>query len=555
MSRSSLLARSAVTGAAVATTLAAATLTAGAAPVPYPTKPQPGMAVNGVVRAVVLGDGIAYVGGDFTSATGTNGNFSRGHVAAFDTRTGAVTGFRADAAATVRALALGGGSLYVGGDFTQLGGQSRSRLAAVDATTGAVRSDFRLGASSAVRALALSGQRLYVGGQFTSFASVSQARVAAVNLATRTVDTGFRPALDGTVQALAVAPAGGDVYVGGDFTHVSGLSRPYLARVRENGSVGTSFAVSSNYNVQALDTNDSGSRVYVAHGGAGNQAAAFDTTSGARLWRQRADGDVQAITYQGGNVYFGFHEGFEGNTSLRLLAADATTGRLETSFQPPVNSFFGIRALDATPAGLLAGGEFTTIDGVAAGRAAFFSATSGGGGGGGGGSAQELVASGATWRYDDGAAEPTGWRSASYDDAGWASGAAQLGYGDGDESTVISYGPDAAHKRTAAYFRTSFSWSGTPAASLSAGLLADDGAVVYLNGQEVVRDNMPGGTVSYSTLAASNRSGSAEQVTRQFALDPALLVSGRNVIAVEVHQDARSSSDLSFQLALRATTG
>jgi hypothetical protein len=75
---------------------------------------------------------------------------------------------------------------------------------------------------------------------------------------------------------------------------------------------------------------------------------------------------------------------------------------------------------------------------------------------------------------------------------------------------------------------------------------------VYLNGQEVFRSNMPSGTVGYRTLASGDASD--ESSFLQAAIDPRLLRSGRNVIAVEIHQSSVSSSDISFDLGLTGTT-
>jgi hypothetical protein len=346
---------------------------AEAAVVPVPPTPRSGISFNGTVYAVAMGADVVYAGGTFTSVTGTNGTFARSRVAAINLTTGAVTAFRADANATVRALALNGNALFVGGDFSTLSGATRRRLGEVNATSGAITS-FRIDAGSAVRALATLGDRLYVGGQFTSIGSLSQARVASVNLTSRTLDTGFRPVLNNTVHALSVAPNGSAVYAGGSFTTVNGASRRYLVGLNRTGGAPTSarFAMSSNYPVLALDTNDTGTRVYAAIAGAGNQVASFSTSSGTKYWRQYADGDVQAVSYYGGNVFFGFHESFQNNTNLKLLAADANTGVLESAFRPTVNSYNGIWALDATSRGVVAGGEFTRVNGVNAGRLAYF---------------------------------------------------------------------------------------------------------------------------------------------------------------------------------------
>ena len=82
--------------------------------------------------------------------------------------------------------------------------------------------------------------------------------------------------------------------------------------------------------------------------------------------------------------------------------------------------------------------------------------------------------------------------------------------------------------------------------------MRDDGAVVYLNGTEIVRSNMPSGTISSTTYAINNIEGADESTWNVFNVSPALLVTGTNTIAVEIHQQWAGSSDLSFNLALEA---
>lgn len=165
---------------------------------------------------------------------------------------------------------------------------------------------------------------------------------------------------------------------------------------------------------------------------------------------------------------------------------------------------------------------------------------------------ETLIPAGATWKYNDtGTDLGTAWREISYADSGWASGIAQLGYGDGDETTVIAYGPDSNNKYPCYYFRHSFDVANPNAyATLTLSVLRDDGCVVYLNGTEVVRSNMPSGDITYSTYASSVVGDSDEYTWYAFSVDPALLGTGTNVLAVEVHQCNASSSDLSFDLQL-----
>ena len=156
------------------------------------------------------------------------------------------------------------------------------------------------------------------------------------------------------------------------------------------------------------------------------------------------------------------------------------------------------------------------------------------------------------WLYFDAGYRPgVDWFSTSFDDGTWNIGPGQLGYGDGDEATTLSYGPDDEHKFVTTYFRTYVNIT-EPAqyASLTLSLLRDDGAVVYVNGLEVVRDNLPGGTIEHETFALAGLTYPEENNAVQFSLGSALFVEGFNVIAVEVHQYEAASPDLSFDLQL-----
>ena len=161
-----------------------------------------------------------------------------------------------------------------------------------------------------------------------------------------------------------------------------------------------------------------------------------------------------------------------------------------------------------------------------------------------------LVPAGSVWRFlDDGSNQDTAWRTTNFVDSSWFSGPAQLGYGDGDESTILGYGSDPNNKFITTYFRNSFTNAATFSA-LNVNLLRDDGAVVYLNGTEVFRSNLPGGTIDYLTLASSAISGSAENTFNLASVTASLLQRGKNVIAVEIHQNSVTSSDISFDLEL-----
>jgi hypothetical protein len=178
-----------------------------------------------------------------------------------------------------------------------------------------------------------------------------------------------------------------------------------------------------------------------------------------------------------------------------------------------------------------------------------------------GGITEPLIRGGSIWKYlDDGsdqgtAQDGTSWfADPDYDDTLWLEGPAELGYGDDTqgrpEATVVNSGPSRNYFITT-YFRRSFDvFDASLYSGLNLRLLRDDGAVVYLNGVELVRSNLPEGVIDFLTLANNGIGGADEYTFLEFDLDPNLLLTGTNIIAVEIHQDSTSSSDISFDLEL-----
>ncbi len=162
-----------------------------------------------------------------------------------------------------------------------------------------------------------------------------------------------------------------------------------------------------------------------------------------------------------------------------------------------------------------------------------------------------LIHFGSPWRYNDFGVDPgANWFTAAYPDGNWLFNFSQFGYGESDEATTTQ-------PATATYFRYYVSITDPQAySSFTLRLLRDDGAVVYINGTEVLRNNLPpSGTLTYDTLALSAVNGAQENVLVVTNLPPSLFVSGPNLIAVAIHQITASDGDMSFNFELTATTG
>jgi hypothetical protein len=354
-------------GLALVALLAVLQPAAGAATVRFPNVPVASWRPNGVGRAVLLVGNTVYVGGDFGTVRNPGGTASvtRRNLAAFDATTGALlTTFRADTDGVVRALATDGVRLYVGGQFTHVNGTARSRLAAVDLRTGAV-AGWSADVNSNVYSLGVGGGRLYVGGAFSSIRGQARANVGAVDLASGSVVASWHPNANGSVYALAVSADGGRIYLGGSFTQVAGASSPSLARVDAGGGRAPITWRSATDPVFALALRPDGTRLAVAFAGVANAGAYYDTSSGARLWSQRCDGDGQAIEVVEDSVFVGHHEGCNGDHSVRLMSWNAANGARDTAFRPTFDRFYGVWAIDGTSSTLAIAGDFTRISGVA----------------------------------------------------------------------------------------------------------------------------------------------------------------------------------------------
>ena len=153
---------------------------------------------------------------------------------------------------------------------------------------------------------------------------------------------------------------------------------------------------------------------------------------------------------------------------------------------------------------------------------------------------------GSAWSYlDDGSQPAANWIQTGFNAAGWPVSNAEFGARDGDESTVVDNGPRGV------FFRRSFDVNDPAAvASFELDLIRDDGAAVYVNGVEVLRDNLPAGPLTVNTWATAAVYGSAENTPTTWSIDPGVLIAGSNTIAVQVH-NASNNGDLSFDLSLR----
>ncbi len=269
----------------------------------------------------------------------------------------------------VSAIARAGERVYIGGAFTSVGGQPRRGLAALDAASGQLVGSWRADVTGGpVEALATSpdGGTLYVGGDFSAVGGKARRRLAAVSTASGAV-RGWSPAASGGV-VLALAAGSGRVYAGGKFTSVSGLARPYLAALSTAGAV-LDWNPRAGGAVWALGLGSGGGRLYAGgefHSIGGRaQRGLGGLDPAAERWSASGDGNVNGVARLGGVVYAGGHFTTVDGVTRKKAAAFADTGGQVLPWDPHPDSSLGVFSMLADGQSLWMGGDFTTVDGVA----------------------------------------------------------------------------------------------------------------------------------------------------------------------------------------------
>jgi len=164
-------------------------------------------------------------------------------------------------------------------------------------------------------------------------------------------------------------------------------------------------------------------------------------------------------------------------------------------------------------------------------------------------STSRAISFGSTWRYDDRGVDPGAqWASPAFNDTTWKSGPAQLGYGDGDEATLLVKTPSS---QPSVYFRRTLTLTG-PVTQAALRVLHDDGAAVWVNGQQVFAKYVNNGTAHGTYASASSLENEISAGT--VPLSPNPFREGLNVVAVMIKQAGSTSSDVSFDFELTVTT-
>ena len=317
---------------------------------------------NGPVYALEQQNGTLYVGGQFTQISPASGAG-----VPFDPTTGAqVVGFpKVVGRIFVVAQDIAGG-WYIGGIFTSVGGQPRSNLARINPDMSV--SPWNPVANDAVYSIAQSvSGTVFVGGLFTTITGQSRSRIAEIDVNGNA--TAWNPGANSVVRTLIVT--GGTVYAGGDFSFIGGVPRSCLAAISSTtGVVSGTWNPAPNGNVFTMEVvARPGPTVSWLVGGAfttiGGQSrtylAEINTAGTATAWNPAPNGivyDIQEHT----NVYVGGAFTTVGGQPRNHIASLSTTTGLATAWNP--NADDAVYTLVWSLNHVLIGGKFTTVNGL-----------------------------------------------------------------------------------------------------------------------------------------------------------------------------------------------
>ena len=164
-------------------------------------------------------------------------------------------------------------------------------------------------------------------------------------------------------------------------------------------------------------------------------------------------------------------------------------------------------------------------------------------------SQQTIIKNGDEWNYFDNGYLENDWVK-NQKNIRWKKGISPLGYGDSKIATVLSFGGDEENKELVKYFRKEIIIDTDAFIGYEIRLLRDDGAVIYVNGQELFRSNMQKATISKYTEAKKTIDGEDEDTYNIHVFDNSIFKKGKNVLLVSVHQVRPDSSDCIFSLEL-----
>ncbi|MEZ4851862.1 MAG: hypothetical protein R3B93_25265 [Bacteroidia bacterium] len=315
---------------------------------------------NEVYDVVSDGNGGWYLGGSFDQINVNGQNFARLiHILPNGELD---TAFQQTPDNTVFSLVRDGTTLYIGGIFTSIAGQSRNRLAAIDLTSGSLLS-WNPDANLDVVELMVEGNLIYIGGSFSQIGGQTRNNLASVDKITGSV-TAWNPDPNSSVSALAYY--NGYVYAGGNFSQIGGQTQEYISAIDATTGTPTAWNPGINSSVFALLVD--GDSLYVGGsftdigGQIRRRVASFDLLNGfLTSWNPNSYGDVYCLTTDGVNIYIGgFFNSIGTQSTKNIVAADKAAGTISATWKPIVDNIVRTIAVDGGK--IFLGGDFEYVD-------------------------------------------------------------------------------------------------------------------------------------------------------------------------------------------------
>ena len=295
--------------------------------------PLPTVQIDGVVWSQAVVGNRVFAGGSFANARPAGsaagvGNIARANLLAYDITTGNLDASFApvlNAQARVVASSPDGSRVYVGGDFTTVNGETRSRIAAFDTATGSLVASFAPNIGYHVYAIAVTPSVVYVGGNFQGVGTASRSYLAAFRTSDGALLDWAPAAGGGMVNALAVSPDGSKVAVGGRFTSLNGSSNPGYGLGFVDATTGALLPMAANSLIRNAGANSAitsfasdggflfGTGFTYASGGILEGSFKASWSDGTIDWIEDCHGDSYSTFVQADAVYVVGHPHYCGN--------------------------------------------------------------------------------------------------------------------------------------------------------------------------------------------------------------------------------------------------
>ncbi|YCM45620.1 hypothetical protein V2O64_06265 [Verrucomicrobiaceae bacterium 227] len=163
---------------------------------------------------------------------------------------------------------------------------------------------------------------------------------------------------------------------------------------------------------------------------------------------------------------------------------------------------------------------------------------------------KELMNLDSSWKYSDQRQLPDNdWALLDFDDSGWKSGTGVFGYGNPDVTTVLDFGNDPSNKPICSWFRREFTIDDDmDVRALRFKVRFDDATMVFLNGKEIMRHNLPFGYSDHQTPGGEEFNDWSNKHKHRYDLPAREVRTGRNVLAIQIHGSGPRSPDICFAM-------